>query len=191
VIYDNGGASVADGIASDASVFSLISYNLFYDSADGTGNPIYIADNSRDNYLVGNYISSYPAGYNYIYDAGTNNQYTDKVKMTLQQWTISPTSSPWTLDVATNPRSYVSIIPSSTLTLTLAPGKSAGDLLIIGNGKVTGGAKTITIYETSGNVNLGATSRPLGPNDTLKLIWNGSVAEGGTGKWLEMAYVNN
>ena len=191
VIYDNGGASVADGIASDASVFSLISYNLFYDSADGTGNPIYIADNSRDNYLVGNYISSYPAGYNYIYDAGTNNQYTDKVKMTLQQWTISTSSSSYTLDVATNPRSYVYLIPSSNITsFTLKDGKSAGDLLIIGNGKVSGGAKTITINEAS-NVNLGDTSRPLGPNDTLKLIWNGSVAEGGTGKWLEMAYVDN
>jgi len=195
-IYDNGGTGNFDGIRIDRDVdTNLISSNILYDS-EGTGYPISIGPSdtaptyiSENNYLVGNLVSSWPTGYGIINDLGTNTKYTDKVKMTLQQWTIS-TGSSFSLDVATNPRSYVYVIPSSNITLTLINGKSAGDLLIIGNGKVSGAARTITINEAS-NVNLGANPRILDANDTLKLIWNGSVAEGGTGKWLEMYYAAN
>jgi len=167
---------------------NLISNNLFTDNDTQSGNPIDILTGSTKNYIVGNQIGSWPAGanYNYIIDSGTNTCFTDKAKITLQGKQINITASTYTLDVSTNPSSYVQLKPSvNVTTFNLVNGKSAGDLLTIEN--LTTNSSTITISEiTSANINLEGTgtSLTLHLNDILELVWDGS-------KWLELKFVNN
>lgn len=165
---------------------NLISSNYIYDSAS-TGYGINLASagyGSTDTYLVGNFIDGdgyIGAGYDRrVKDDGTNTKYTDKMKMTLEETQVPISVSSYNLDVATNPKGYVQLNPSTDVILTLSDGKSAGDLLtlenISDNNKVT--------VEEDVNRNLGANPRELDPCDILKLVWNGS-------KWLELKYVNN
>jgi len=165
-------ASNADG--------NVISSNIFYKTGSTAGYPINISGSDK-NYLVTNFISSWPAGYNRINDFGTNTKYTDKAKITLERTTWTIASSSWTLDAATNPQGYVCLNPSQNTTLTLANGKAAGDLLTIENVSAT---NTVTIIDAIWtNINL-SSDHILGRYDILKLIWNGT-------RWLETSYVDN
>ncbi len=181
-IYNNNSTGTTPQLMLDIlAIKNLISFNYI---SDTTGSNYGIALNNatytEDNYLVGNNIGTWTTGYTApINDLGKNTKYTDKLKMTLEKKTVTSSS----LNVATNPWTYV--VLNFTGTLTLADGKSAGDLLILESAQ-----NSVTLNEGT-NVNLGAASRALGQYDTLELIWNGTVAEGGSGKWLEIKYTNN
>jgi hypothetical protein len=88
-----------------------------------------------------------------------------------------------TLDVSTNPKSYVPLAPASAVTLNIttaiADGKAIGDILIL---EGTSDANTVTVPNNA-NTLLGA-ARTLGLEDTLKLLWNGT-------DWLELGYSDN
>ncbi|MDP3015249.1 MAG: right-handed parallel beta-helix repeat-containing protein [bacterium] len=185
IFYDNGGVGAYDSIylaggaaGADYGDNNLISSNRIYDSS-GTGYGINIANSlASNNYLVGNFIDG--AGLiKPINDIGANTKYTDKTKMTLEKKTIS-TIGNYTLDAATFPQTYISFNPTGAVTLTLANGKAAGDLLILENIHAT---NSVSLSEGA-NVNLGAASRALDQYDTLDLIWNGS-------KWIEMKWSDN
>ncbi|MCG2713048.1 MAG: right-handed parallel beta-helix repeat-containing protein [Candidatus Omnitrophica bacterium] len=202
IVYDNGGTGTFGGInVVFNSDNNLISSNRIFDSAS-TGYGINITPISGPftsdcdkNYIVGNLIdgagyidSAIPPTYDRrISDAGAFTKYTDKTKMTLEKKEISGISGNYTLDVAASPQTYISFNPTGAVTLTLANGKAAGDLLILENIQA---ANSVSLSEGA-NVNLGVTPRVLGQYDTLELIWNGTVAEGGTGKWLEVKYTDN
>jgi len=152
---------------------------------------------SKDNYITGNQIidSSTNSPGN-IKDNGTNTQYTQKEKMTIEKYTFpySSISSPYKLDTFVNTRahSYIAfnINRAGTYTVYLTTGKSPGDILILEN-KTSNKNNFIRIYDytdsgsPSGNViNLSASYIDLGKNDILKLIWNGT-------HWIELEHIDN
>ena len=176
VIYNNGGTSNYDGIRiTSSSGGNLVASNFLYDSGTGTGYPINI-DTTSGGYLVGNQInwSLDCANCKRINDLSYNT-YTDKIKMSLSCQQINTTAASLTLDVATSPCSCMRIGPIvSPTTVTLADGKSPGDLLILQNSASS--AKNLVII-------FGGSSITLGPYDILRLIWNGT-------RWLKMAYTD-
>ena len=195
IISGNGGSNAYDGIKIEGASGSpsnnnIISSNRISD-ASGSGYGINITADCDNSYLVSNYITG--AGFTTeINDNGIGTKYTGKDKITLQQQVIDVDASPYALDAATAPKSYVYLTNSfgSAATLTLADGKAAGDILILEGADDT---DTVIIDETvSTNVNLQDAdgnsidddSYALGLNDTLKLIWNGT-------DWLEVSYSNN
>jgi len=194
VIYDNGGSFYQDGINLLDSDTNIISSNRISDSA-GTGYGIDISSNAcDDNYLVGNLIDG--AGYagRLIQDLGTGTKYTDKAKLTSERKQVDISTSPYNLDVATNPQGYVALNPTgpSYSIGNITDGKSGGDLLILENINAT---NTITIPNgDSANTRLSIGGVPssiqLYQNDTLSLIWNGN-GTAGVGDWVEIGYSDN
>jgi hypothetical protein len=190
-IYEN----AANGILLDVTIFDQTNYNLISSnniSKSGTQTSYFgikIEPSSFDgkpyayyNYLVGNHISG--TGFlRPIDDVGLMTHYTDKQKLTLQKRIIS--SAFVNMDVVTIPVSYVGLMPASPMGLTLTNGNAPGDLLILENCSTN----LVTIAD-GGTLDL-VSARQLSQYDTLELIWNGTAAQGGTGKWLEVKYVHN
>jgi parallel beta-helix repeat protein len=163
---------------SDNNVFSS---NIFYCSSNGLDYPIWIdSADSENNYLVGNLVSSWPASYNRINDRGTNTQYTDKVKITLEPGGYSISGSTLT---PTGPTSFLRLAPTGSLTLgnpAIADGKSAGDILILENT-----ANFIVTINDNTNVQLfNNQQRRLDQNDSLTLLWDNT-------DWIEVGYSHN
>ncbi|MDP3015141.1 MAG: right-handed parallel beta-helix repeat-containing protein [bacterium] len=185
-IYDNGGTGNYNGIRMDSSNNSnnLISSNRIFDSS-GTGYGINISANTCDNnYIVGNLIDG--TGFTApIQDLGTGTKYTQKEKITIERQTAAAPTAGSTLDASANPKSYVPLAPTSAVTLNattaIADGKSSGDMLIL---EGTSDTNTVTIPHNANTILSGASSKTLGLEDILKLLWNGS-------DWVEIAYSNN
>ena len=194
VVWSNGGTGNYDGIAvGNVANNNIISSNLLFDSS-GSGYPISInwtgAAASSNNYLMGNLISAWPILSGSIRDTGTNTMYTDRVKITLERQAIlSVTGSTIT---PTGPASYLPVVgsggPKTVTTITAGSNVAVGSMLIL---EGTNDTNTVTIQDT-GNVKLscdippcsGSRSRPLGLNDVLTLIWDGT-------NWLELSWSNN
>ncbi len=163
---------------------NLITFN-YIDSSYTSG---YAVDNDgSDNYFVGNQIVA-PNALKFS-DDGTNTQHIQKEKITLERQTVTLSSSPATLEVATTPRGYVVFDtggsniqlgdPANNIN-AINDGKAQGDLLIL-EGPSSG---SVTI-KNGANVKLkGGLDRTLQSEDTLTLIWNGS-------DWIEIAYSDN
>ena len=164
---------------------NLITFNyIAYSYSSG-----YAVDNDgSDNYFVGNQITV--AGNSLKFsDDGTNTQHIQKEKITLERQTVTLSSSPATLEVATTPRGYVVFDtggsniqlgdPANNIN-AINDGKAQGDLLIL-EGPSSG---SVTI-KNGANVKLkGGLDKTLQSEDTLTLIWNGS-------DWIEIAYSDN
>ena len=174
---------------------NLISYNRIYNPdvpGAGASYGIWIPyPEASRNYLVSNYIDGLRytgAGYDRrISDSGTNTKYTGKDKLTLEPVTFTSPASAFTkIDLSsagTGPTTYIQLNPSSAITLgnpAIDDGKAAGDMLILEN--ISTNPVTITdntnvqLYDNS--------SRTLGTNDTLKLIFNST-------DWLEVSFADN
>lgn len=204
-IWDSGAASGGwDGIRVASANFNLISSNYLSDTF-GWGKGINLIG-SQDNYLATNFITdpnpTDSDGYlgstfdRRIEDNGTNTQYTDKQKMTMERRQIDISSFPSDLWQQTiSGHSYLALNPTvSSLTpnIRLYKGNAAGDLLILENIS----SFPVDILESAvvnWQVNLGNdnndgdgdnTKRRLNQYHTLELIWNGS-------KWIEIRYTNN
>jgi len=175
------GAGGGGGILVDSNN-NFVSSNLFYDSA-GTGRPITIGSTRTGNYLTGNLITTWPAGYNTINDASptgtTGTKYFDKAKITLEPGVYNQTI-PTTI-IPTGPTSHLQFnsINPWTPDNGIADGKSPGDILILEN--INTGPVTLN---DNANMQLGSASRVLGQNDTLTLIWDGT-------DWIETGYADN
>ena len=148
---------------------------------------IYIDSDSSDNYLVGNQLITTSNPPRKIEDNGTETQYTQKEKITIERQEVSLSSNPATLEVATTPRGYVFFDTGGSNILlgdpannidAIVDGKAIGDTLILegpSSGKVT--------VKNGANTKLHA-DRELEAEDTLTLLWNGE-------DWLEIAYSDN
>lgn len=140
-----------------------------------------------DNYLVGNFITgdgvSQP-----INDRGTRTRYTDKVKINLEPGNYTGLTNGGTL-TPQGAVSFLRLTPTSNINLgnpNIAPGKSAGDILIIENAasdnyyvrfKDGQGIILEDSILTGGNLE-------LYPQDILVVMWNGA-------NWVEIGYSNN
>ncbi|HDZ77422.1 MAG TPA: hypothetical protein ENH41_05010 [Candidatus Omnitrophica bacterium] len=131
---------------------------------------------ATNNYLAGNY--TYGADHvGEILDSGTNTKYTGKEKITLERVSDFSSSSP--------DASYTKL--SSSGSVTVPDGKSAGDILIL-EGPDTGTAVP------SGNIRFCGvhSNHNLGADDNLVLIWTDDAFSGTpVPSWLELSYSDN
>ncbi len=150
---------------------------------------IYITNTSSNNYLVGNQLITTSDPPREVQDNGTETQYTQKEKITIERQTFTLSSSPATLEAAVTPRGYVvfetggnnyDLGTSDGSVNAINDGKAVGDTLILegpssGSVEVKNGANVL--LNGGGDITLSA-------EDTLTLLWNGE-------DWVEIAHSDN
>ena len=156
---------------------------------------IYIDSDSSDNYLVGNQLITTSNPPRKVQDNGTETQYTQKEKITIERQTFTLSSSPATLEAAVTPRGYV-VFDTGGNNYDL--GTSDGSVNAINDGKAVGdtlileGPDSGSVTVKNANVKLGDnnedgipdTEVTLQAEDTLTLLWNGE-------DWVEIAHSDN
>lgn len=206
IIYDNGGISTQAGIEIRGAVPSgggdgtcnnnLIASNYISDNAGPSGlNWAYMIDiknvngsnpddDCNNNYITGNDLDL-PAGYignlAQISDLGKYTKYTEKEKITLEPRTHNVIADGVGIDPRNPPASHIVLNNTAALTIaiTLFPGKSAGDVLIL---EAASSSSPINLAD-AGFVNLSAPLHTFGPFDTLELIYNGT-------QWVEVSWTD-
>jgi len=166
---------------------NLVSSNFVWDPRTAVGSyGLSLTDSTcDDNYLAGNIIYRNDSG-QLVRDGGTGSAYTDKSKLILGRNQYDITTAAYSLNVTDFPQSYAAINTTSAsgTTLTVTNGKAAGDILILDNSAL---ASTRMVRLNSGagtNMRLQSNPVDLYRNDTLSLIWDGSV-------WAETGYSDN
>lgn len=174
IISTGGGPPRSNFLSSNRISSSFSGYGIYIDSDE----------EARGTYLAGNFIDG--AGYALTATSGSildmntisakNTRYTDKTKLTLEPVTDIDGNR---IIENTRPVSYVRVDQNGVW--TVANGKSAGDILVLEKSLPVGGS---AIFNSSGNLKLGANPRNLSQNDTLTLIWDGSF-------WVEIGFSDN
>lgn len=180
MIYNNG----AEGIYFDSNADNnTISSNFISDTAGATAAIWFGSSDCDYNYFVGNQIVPWSGWLGAIGDNACYTKYLQKEKININREVYGPAADS-TLNVTTSPKSYLALARTTSVTLNttyaISNGTYPGDILFL---EGTNDTWTITVPNNA-NTRLGAATRVLGLDDTLKLLWNGI-------DWIEIGNATN